>query len=213
MVLGGLIALSSDQEIGKLGRKVASENVFLGKWLKRVKKQRCYPKSIASDIDSFLRIYFIEGRTGNLASLFKQIYNEFQLLKYIPNTFSQTERKRFDNAISSLARDGWFISIPIKQNIDINTPYRATHKKEIFTSKSYWDGAFNETNKIIKPFSIFVVSDPQEVIDCMYEHGFVLIRGMSSNDDEGNCYYQYQILPNNNCHGSIAIPSQFQRYS
>jgi len=211
MVLGGLIALSSDQEVGMLTRKVASENIFLGKWLKSAKKQRRYPKSLSADIDNFLRIYLIEGRTGNLALLFKQLYNEFQMLKATPKTFPLTEKKRFDNAMSCLAKADWFISLPISHNKNIDTPpYRPTRKKEIFTSVSYWDGVFNEQNEISKPFSIFVVSEPQEVIDCLYEHGFVLVQGVSSHDDEGNCYFQYQILPNNDCHGNLAIPSKFQ---
>lgn len=213
MVLGGLIALSSDQNVGKLARKVASENVFLGKWLKRVKKQRCYPKGLSGDIDNLLHIYFIEGRSGNLALLFKQIFYEYQLLKNIPQQFAQTDKNRFDNAMSCLAKESWFISLPIKQSHDSDNPYRPTRKKEIFTTTWYWDGAFNEQHKLTKSFSIFVISSPQEIIDCLYEHGFILVKGLSSHDNDGNCYYQYQIMPDNNYCGDLAIPSKFQCHS
>ena len=210
MILGGLIALSSDQKVGKLARKAASENAFLGKWLKRAKKQRCYPKSVSDDIDNFLHIYFIEGRTGDLASLFRQIFREFQLLKGMSKPFSETEKQRFDIAMRKLAKDDWFISLPIKHCKDTDAPYRPARKKEVFTTKWYLAGAFNEESRITKPFSIFVVSEPQKVIDCLYEHGFLLVRGVTSHDNEGNDYFQYQIFPNNNCHGNVAIPSKFQ---
>lgn len=188
MILGGLIALSSEQQVGKLARKPSSENIFLGKWLKRVKKQRCYPKNVSSDIDNLLHLYSVEGRTGDLASLFRQIFLEFQLLKGMPQQFVKTEKQRFDNAMSDLANDDWLISLPIK------------HCKN----------AFNEQNILTKSFSIFVVSAPQEVVDCLYEHGFLLVQGLTSQNNEGNDYYQYQLFPSNNCYGDITIPSKFQ---
>jgi len=210
MILGGLIALFSEQQVGKLAGKKASRNVFLGKWLKRAKKQRCYPKSVSDDIDNLLQLYATEGRTGNLASLFSEIFLEFQVFKGVSKEFSQTEKQRFDSAMRNLAKDDWFISLSIKHCKGADAPYRPTRKKEIFTTKWYWDGAFNEQNKLTKSFSIFVVSAPQEVIDCLYEHGFVLVMGLTSQDNEGNDYYQYQLFPNNNCHGNVAIPSKFQ---
>lgn len=210
MVLGGLIALSSEQQAGKLARKVASENVFLGKWLKRAERQRRYPKSVSGDIDNLLHLYTTEGLTGDLASRFRKIFREFQLLKGMSQQFSQTEKQRFDSAMSILAQNDWFISLPIKHSKDADAPYRPTRKKELFTTQWYWDGAFDKQNKLTKPFSIFVVSIPQEVIDCLYEHGFFLGQGLSSQDDDGNDYYQYQLFPNNNFYGNIAIPSKFQ---
>lgn len=210
MILGGLIALYSDQNIGKLARKTTSENVFLGKWLKRAKKLRCYPKTLSEDIDNFLRIYSREGLSGDLASLFRHVFREFQLLHTISQEFSQTDKQRFDMAMEVLAEDGWHISLPINHCKDTDAPYRPVNNKEIFTTKWYLNGAFNDENKIIKPFSIFVVSTPQKVIDCLYEHGFILVEGLTSHDDKGNDYYQYQLFPDNDCLGNLVIPSKFQ---
>ncbi|PCI52887.1 MAG: hypothetical protein COB45_11455 [Gammaproteobacteria bacterium] len=211
MILGGLIALSSEQQVGKLTSKPASENVFLGKWLKRAKKQRCYPKSVSDDINNLLKLYFLEGRTGNLASLFRSIFRECQFIKGISQQFTQPDKQRFDSAMNNLAKNDWFITLPIKHCKEADAPYKPRKTKEIFTTKWYWDGTFNEQNKLIKSFSIFVVSFPQEVIDCLYEHGFALVMGLTSHDNEGNDYYQYQIFPNNNYYGDVAIPSKFQR--
>ncbi len=211
LILGGLIATSSEQQVGKLANKAASENIFLGKWLKRAKKQRCYPKSVSDDIDNLLYLYSIEGRTVNLASLFRKIFRECQLLKVLSQQFKQPEKQRFDSAMSHLAKGDWFISLPINHSKESDAPYRPTRKKEIYTTKWYWDGTFNEQNKLTKSFSIFVVSAPQEVIDCFYEHGFGLVQGLISRDNEGNDYYQYRIFPNNNCDGELVIPSKFQR--
>jgi hypothetical protein len=210
MVLGALIALLSEQQVGKLTNKATSENIFLGKWLKRVKIKRCYPKSVSNDIDNLLHLYSIDGRTGNLATLFRKIVGEFQMIKAMPQQFSQTEKQRFDSAMCHLALEDWFISLPIKHDKESDAPYRPIRKKEIFTTKWYWDSTFNEQNKLTKPFSIFVVSNPQPVIDYLYDYGFVLTMGLSSHDNEGNDYYQYQLFPNNNYYGDIAIPSKFK---
>ncbi len=190
MALGGLIALFSEQKVGKLGRKVSSQNVFLGKWLKRVKKQRCYPKSLSADIDSLLYIYLVEGRSGNLALLFKQILYEYQLIKNMPTQFTHTDQERFDSVMRFLTKKEWFISLPIKQGNDAKKPYRPIAKKEIYTTLWYWNGAFNEHHKLVKSFSIFVFyASPefayaqQEVIDCLYEQGFILVQGLSSHDN------------------------------
>lgn len=211
MILGALIALSSEQQVGKLARKASSENIFLGKWLKRVKNKKCYPKSVADDIDNLLQLYSKEGVTGNLASLFRIKFRQFQCINKMPQQFSQKEKQRFDNAISDLDKDNWFISLPIVHCKDTDAPYRPVRKKEVFTTKWYLDGTFNKQNNITKCFSIFVVSDPQDVIDCFYKHGFFLVKGLSSHDDEGNDYYQYQIFPNNQYHGNLAMPSDCQR--
>lgn len=210
MILGGLIALSSEQNVGKLSSKTSSENTFLGKWLKRAKKQRRYPKSVSTDIDNFLDVYFKQGHTGDLSLLFKNTFCEFQTLKRVPKIKEETDKQRFDYAMKSLIKAGWHVSLPIDHSKDSDAPYRPIKSKEIFTTKWYWQGAFNEESKLVKPFSIFVVSDPQMVIDCFYEHGFILVVGLSSHDNEGNDYYQYQIFPKNNCYGKLAIPNKFQ---
>ena len=80
MILGGLIALTSDQEVGKVSYHPVSETLFLGKWLKRIKKQRRYPRSVSCEIDNFLYLYIQEGRNADLAVLFHQIYKEFQIV-------------------------------------------------------------------------------------------------------------------------------------
>jgi hypothetical protein len=78
MVLGGLIALRSEQEVGNVNRSLGSETIFLGKWLKRIKKQKCYPKSIANEIDNLLVLYAKKGRSAGLSLAFEKLHNDFQ---------------------------------------------------------------------------------------------------------------------------------------
>ena len=66
MILGGLIALRSEQKVGLLSYSSSSESLFLGKWLKLGKKQRRFPKTIATEIDSLLLRY-----TGCVAEMTK----------------------------------------------------------------------------------------------------------------------------------------------
>ena len=209
MILGGLIALTSEQHIGKVTSRSASENIFLGKWLKRAKKQKRYPRSISTEIDNLIELYTIEGRSADLAALFYQIFSEFKMLKNMSQNFELSPKTRFDSAMSELAKDGWHISLPITHGQKTDEPYRPKNDKEIYTTKWHWDGAFNAKEELTKLVSIFVVSTPQCVVDCLYQHGFILIRGLTSIDD-GKCYYQFKIFPNNKCLGDAAIPTKYQ---
>ena len=209
MILGGLIALTSEQHIGKVTSRSASENIFLGKWLKRAKKQKRYPRSISTEIDNLIELYTIEGRSADLAALFYQIFSEFKMLKNMSQNFELSPKTRFDSAMSELAKDGWHISLPITDGQKADEPYRPKNDKEIYTTKWHWDGAFNAKEELTKLVSIFVVSTPQCVVDCLYQHGFILIRGLTSIDD-GKCYYQFKIFPNNKCLGDAAIPTKYQ---
>ncbi len=210
LILGGLIALTSEQNIGKVTYRSVSENIFLGKWLKKAKQQKRYPKSIATEIDTLIELYAIEGRSADLAALFNQFFSEFKMLKNMSQNFNLPSKTRFDNAMSELAQDDWHISLPIIQDQNIIEPYRAKFDKEIFTTKWYWDDAFNSKQELTKLVSIFVVSMPQDVVDCLYHHGFILIKGVTSRDDDGKYYYQYKIFPNNQCIGNAAIPTEYQ---
>jgi hypothetical protein len=210
LILGGLIALTSDQYIGKVTYRSVSENIFLGKWLKKAKKQKRYPRSVATEIDSLIELYSIEGRNADLAALFYQMFSEFKMLKHMSQNDELSPKTRFDNAMSELAKDGWHISLPIIRVQNISDPYRPKHDKEIFTTKWHWDGAFNAKKELTKLVSIFIVSPPQDVVDCLYLHGFILIKGSTSIDDDGKYYYQYKIFPNNKCIGDAAIPTKYQ---
>lgn len=210
LILGGLIALTSDQYIGKVTYRSVSENIFLGKWLKKAKKQKRYPRSVATEIDSLIELYSIEGRNADLAALFYQMFSEFKMLKNMSKNDELSSKTRFDNAMNELAKDGWHISLPIIHIQNISDPYRPKHDKEIFTTKWHWDGAFSAKQELTKLVSIFVVSPPQGVIDCLYRHGFILIKGSTSIDDDGRYYYQYKIFPNNKCIGNAAIPTKYQ---
>jgi len=210
LILGGLIALTSEQQIGKVTYRSVSENIFLGKWLKRAKTQKRYSKSISIDIDNLLDLYATKNRSGDLAALFYHVFSEFQLLKNMSKKFKLSPEKRFDTAMSELTKDNWHISLPITHDRQTGKPYRPKHDKEIFTTNWYWDDAFDEQQALTKQVSIFVVSPPQNVIDCLYHHGFILVKGLKSVDEHGKYFYQYKIFPENKYVGEAAIPTKFQ---
>jgi len=210
LILGGLIALTSEQQIGKVTYRTVSENRFLGKWLKRAKKQKCYPKSISIDIDNLLDLYATKNISGDLSALFYHVFSEFQLLKNISKNFELSPKIRFDKAMNELTKDNWHISLPITHDRQTGKPYRPTNDKEIFTTNWYWDDAFDDQQALTKQVSIFVVSPPQNVIDCLYHYGFVLVKGLTSVDEQGKCFYQFKIFPENKYIGEAAIPTKYQ---
>ena len=78
MILGGLIALKSAQQAGICQNSLTSETIFLGKWLKRVKKQKCYPKTVANEIEKLLAQYAKKGQYTELSLTFDKLYLSFQ---------------------------------------------------------------------------------------------------------------------------------------
>ena len=210
LILGGLIALTSEQQIGKVSYRSVSENIFLGKWLKKAKKQKRYPRSISIDIDSMLNLYATKNISGDLAALFYHVFSEFQLFKNMSKIFELKPKERFDKAMNELTKDDWHISLPIKHDRQTGKPYRPKNDKEIFTTSWYWDDAFDAQQELTKQVSIFVVSPPQDVIDCLYHHGFIVVKGLSSTDEQGKCFYQYKIFPQNKYYGEAAIPTKYQ---
>jgi hypothetical protein len=209
MILGGLIALKSEQQVGAVNRSPGSETLFLGKWLKRAKKQRHYPKGISEDIDNFLTLYTKKGRNADLTSSFYQIYNEYQTIKINDEDFKDTPKKRFDSAIEILKSKNWFISLPVVSDDITNGSYQSTKDKELFVMQDDWEGVFNDQNELVKPLSISVVSAPQEAIDALYLHGFILTKEASKKHIKGS-YYQYKLFPGNKYEGSAAIPSKYK---
>jgi hypothetical protein len=206
LTLVGLIGLALEQKSRSL---VVNETIFLGRWLKRIKKQRCYPKSLAGEIDYFLDLYLLKGRNADLANAFNKIYTELKIVQNVHLKNELADKVKFDAAMKVLAGSGWHVSLPITHDPKTGIPYRPEHLKEIFTTKWYWNDAFDEQQTLAKELSIFVVSDPQKVIDCLYHYGFISVKGMTSKDEQGNCFYQYILFPDNEYTGDIAYPSEF----
>lgn len=210
MILNCLIALAVAQKSGKVSNKSSGKTLFIGKWLKKAKKQKRYSKRIASDIEKFLYIYETEGMASGLSEAFYQLYGEFQIIKNTPIQFSSSPKQRLNDAMRLLANTGWYVSLPLKETQMEVKPYRPIHSKEIYTTKWYWQDAFNEKQQLTKPLSLFVYSDPQAFIDCLFQNGFILTKGMKSADKEGNYYYQFILIPENNSTGVVAIPTIYQ---
>jgi len=209
MILGGLIALKSEQQIGSVNRSPGSETLFLGKWLKRAKKQRHYPKSISDNIDDFLALYTQKGRNADLTSSFYQIYNEYQTIKINADDFPNSPKQRFDTAMDLLKKKSWSISLPIAHDDIADGPYQSNKDKELFVLKKDWDEVFDDQNKFIKPLSLSVVSTPQEAIDSLYSHGFILAKDESRTNIKSS-YHHYTLFPDNKYQGRAAIPSQYK---
>lgn len=209
MILGGLIALKSEQQIGSVSHSPGSETLFLGKWLKRAKKQRLYPKNISENIDNFLMLYTKKGRNADLTSSFYQIYNEYQTMKINADDFQNSPKDRFDSAMDVLREKNWTISLPITHDETADGPYQSNKDKELFVIKNDWDDVFDDKNEFIKPLNISVVSSHQEAIDALYLHGFILAKDVTRRNIKTS-YHYYKLFPDNKYQGTAAIPSKYK---
>lgn len=209
MILGGLIALRSAQEIGSVTRSPGSETLFLGKWLRRAKNQKRYSKTISAEIDNFLTLYVKKGRSAGLALTFDQICQEYQTCKIRYQVFENAPKARFDTAIEMLTKQDWSISLPIEQALEADEEYQGLKDKELYVTKLDWEGAFDDQGGLTKPLSIFIISMPQSVIDCLHTHGFIMAKVTSSNDINSHIHH-YKIFPENKYHGVAAIPTKYK---
>lgn len=209
MILGGLIALKSEQQIGTVSRSPGSETLFLGKWLKRAKKQRLYPKSVAENIDNFLALYTAKGRSADLTSSFYQIYNEYRTVRINADEFKNSAKQRFDTAMDILKGKDWSIFLPLEHDETANGPYQSSKDKELFVMKKDWDNVFNDEGELVEQLSFSVVSTSQDVIDTLYLHGFILVKDTSKKSIKGNDHH-FLIFPDNKYIGTAAIPSQYK---
>ena len=205
MILSGLIALHIAQKEGLISFSSGAESIFLGKWLKIAKKQRLFPKSISSEIDNLLLTYAKKGRSANLGHTFSQISTEYQVCKVKLEAFETSPKERFMEAMEMLTSQEWFASLPVDHDFDSHGPYKPTNVKEVFMKESDWLSMFDTDGNISTTVSLFVASDPQQVIDCLHAHGFILITVAQDKD----IHHHYKIFPGNQYKGEVAIPTKF----
>lgn len=208
MVLGGLIALKSEQQIGSVSYSPGSETIFLGKWLKIVKKQRRYPKSVSENINNFLMLYTAKGRSADLSASFAQIYNEYRTAKINSSDFKGSAKERFTKAIDILKEKSWSISLPLNED-SVDSANESTKDKELFVMKQNWDDIFDEQGELNRALNFCVTSTAQEAIDALYLQGFLLVKDSTQKSSKNN-YLHYNIFPQNSYTGTVVIPSQYK---
>jgi len=209
MVLGGLLALQYEQMSNYASIPSGNKTIFLGVWLKRVKKQRLYKRSIAREIDGFIALYTKKGRDANLADSFNEIYHEFKLCKLRLKEFDKSEKNRFYSSIDLLKKQSWVVTLPLIHNYTSDGPYQPKTEKEVFVTEFDWKDVFSIEGFLTKPLSLYVVSAPQSLIDTFYSLGFIVVKVKSKKETLVN-YHQLKVFPNNDYSGIAAIPSQIK---
>jgi hypothetical protein len=209
MVLSGLIALRLEQLSGNVSMTSGNETIFLGKWLKRVQKQRLFPRTIAGEINDFIALYTKKGRAADIASSFNEIYYEFKVCKLRLKDFDSSDKNRFEAAVDILRKQSWIVTLPLIHDYVVDGPYHPNNEKEMFVTEIDWQGIFTKDGYLTKPLSLYIASNPQNITDAFYSLGFILAR-VKSNTGTKVDYHQFKIFPNNDYNGPAAIPSQIK---
>jgi hypothetical protein len=201
----GLIALQLDINAGSTGAASTSKSIFLGKWLKLAKKQRRFSRSVSTDIDLLLEYYSQKGRNAKLAEKFQQVYDETRIARTRFNEHYRPENERFMACATILSKQGWLCSIPLLHDICKLGPYTPAQEKELFISSFDFADKFDENGMLFDEISFFVVSEPTQVVNVFWQHGFVLALVAKSKDPKQH-YYHYRIFSKNIYDGAIEIP-------
>ena len=106
-ILNALIALELEKNDQSLQSSSSRKTLFLGSWLKKAKKQRRYPKSLALEVENLINIYILKGRNANLSELLNEMIYEYKLVTGVLIKSKLPAKVRFDSAMTALAKEGW----------------------------------------------------------------------------------------------------------
>ena len=138
-------------------------NSFLVRWLADAQKQRRFPRSVAPDIDSLLRL----GRQkGPAAGLLKRL--EYLHQSCTEPLAQQSDLFRLTHAIEYLRSQGWVNAVVTDEEWEPGSLYAEyADVSALLVRKSELQRHFTEEGKQSAPVEFIVVGDPRVVGDAL----------------------------------------------
>ncbi|MEH4989281.1 DUF2913 family protein [Enterobacter ludwigii] len=172
-------------------------HTFLVRWLADAQKQRRFPRSVASDIDSLLRL----GRQkGPAAGLFKRL--EYLHQSCTEPLVQQSDLFRLTHAIEYLRSQGWVNAVVTDEEWIPGALYTEyADVSALLVRKSELQRHFTEEGKQSAPVDFIVVGDSRVVSDSL---GARELRYTTSEKHAGWCLLS--LLPSTDTLSSVKLP-------
>lgn len=157
-----LTALRLVQQEGQAHSSLTS-HAFLLRWLAGAQKQRRFPRSVASDIDSLLHLGRQKGPAANLLSRL-----ECLLQSCSEPVTQQSDLFRLTHAIEYLRSQGWVNAVVADEEWVPETLYTEyANTSALLVRKSELQRHFNELGQQTAPVAFIVAGDSRVVGDAL----------------------------------------------
>ncbi|MEB2704044.1 DUF2913 family protein [Citrobacter koseri] len=132
-----------------------AENIFLVRWLIQAQKQKRFPKSVAKDIEFFIKTGQKKNKHVSLRRILEKLWNEEN-----PHTLM-----RLTQAVESLISSGWENATLTRNEWDARELQPENSGSAFFVSKSALTESFSETGDLINPVDFLVYGNVKLFID------------------------------------------------
>lgn len=161
-----LVGLRLAQQDGQ-ARSPLTIHTFLVRWLADAQKQRRFPRSVAPDIDSLLRLGRMKGPAADLPQRLQYLWQSCTE----PVT-QQSDLFRLTQAIELLKSLGWVNAVVADEEWVPETLYTEyANTSALLVRKSELQRHFTEEGKQSAPVDFIVVGDPSDVGDAFDARG------------------------------------------
>jgi hypothetical protein len=182
-----------------------AEHKFLMAWLQQSIKQKRFPKPVTREAQLLQKLGRSRGQLAQLKKRLTQIFNDYSVAKAKINCAEGSYLRRMFDACALLGTDGWKCKVGLERDwgkegaVDFE-------EKTLFCIKEHLEEGFDDDGVLLMPASLFVVGDPQLMIDRFYEKGLQLY-SRQRNVYAGKRQEHFEIWPNNKLPGAAANPS------
>ncbi|MFZ5179065.1 DUF2913 family protein [Enterobacter kobei] len=155
-----LVGLRLAQQDGQ-ARSPLAIHTFLVRWLADVQKQRRFPRSVAPDIDSLLRLGRMKGPAADLQQRLQYLWQSCTE----PVT-QQSDLFRLTHAIEYLKSQGWVNAVVVDDEwVPETLSAEYADVSALLVRKSELQRHFTEQGQQSAPVDFIVVGDPCDVGD------------------------------------------------
>ncbi|WP_149330746.1 MULTISPECIES: DUF2913 family protein [Citrobacter] len=174
-------------------------HTFLVRWLADAQKQRRFPRSVAKDIDSLLRL----GRQkGPAAGLFKRL--EYLWQSCTEPVTQQSELFRLTQAIEQLKSQGWINAVVTDEEWVTGSLYAEyADVSALLVKKSELQRHFTEQGQQSGPVDFMVVGDGRIVGDALESRALLYVIR-----ERYVCWCIMALLPSTEMTGDAKVPEE-----
>lgn len=138
-------------------------HTFLVRWLADVQKQRRFPRSVAPDIDSLLRLGRMKGPAAGLLNRLQYLWQSCT-----EPVSQQSDLFRLTHAIEHLKSLGWVSAVVADEEWEAGTLYSEyADTSALLVRKSELQRHFNEQGRLTAPVEFIVVGDSRVAGDAL----------------------------------------------
>lgn len=194
--------------------KDVQSNIFLGKWLIKVLKNKQYIKELAGIISSMIALYKSKGAQADLIGNFERHYSEIKTTSISHVKYTGSEQTRLELAAAQLRIVDWEVNLSMNYDPHKMEPYEPLTEKEVFSLDEDFTKSFGDDVSMKIPLRMYATEKLQELVDAFYGNGFyIVVLNKSQSDDRFSVprwCYSLDIYPHDKPVNGIEVPTIYK---